>query len=98
MDGLLRTGTANLRCEKVKWELKMRSKLTWLFLIAVCLNLVACTTADPIQPSAVRVRKNVKNLTAQEKADFVRNTRIIISIWLIFVVSLNKGEILIFQI
>ena len=49
----------------------MRSKLTWLFLIAVCLNLVACTTADPIQPSAVRVRKNVKNLTAQEKADFV---------------------------
>lgn len=31
----------------------------------------ACTTQDVVQPANVRVRKNVKNLTAQEKADFV---------------------------
>ena len=38
---------------------------------ALSLVLVACTTTDPTVPSTIRVRKDVKNLTAQEKADFV---------------------------
>lgn len=38
---------------------------------ALSMVLVACTTTDPIQPTVVRTRKDVKNLTAQEKLDFV---------------------------
>jgi hypothetical protein len=38
---------------------------------ALSLVLVACTSTGPTVPSTIRVRKDVKNLTAQEKADFV---------------------------
>lgn len=43
-------------------------------IILACLLLAvvsACTTQDVVQPANVRVRKNVKNLSSQEKADFV---------------------------
>lgn len=40
-------------------------------LITACLSLVSCTSSDPVEPTALRMRKNVKNLTTQEKADFV---------------------------
>jgi len=43
-----------------------------LLLPAVCcIVLASCTSADLTEPIALRMRKNVKNLTAQEKADFV---------------------------
>jgi tyrosinase len=48
----------------------MQRFVATLVLVAGLLSLSSCSSTDPITPS-VRVRKNAKNLTAEEKADFV---------------------------
>ncbi|MFN4986084.1 MAG: hypothetical protein ACK5GI_08080, partial [Ignavibacteria bacterium] len=47
-------------------------RFLWSSLLLGCaIALAACTTADPLQPGTTRIRKNVKSLTSEEKADFV---------------------------
>jgi tyrosinase len=50
----------------------MIMRFLWSSLLLGCaIALAACTTADPLQPGTTRIRKNVKSLTSEEKADFV---------------------------